>query len=379
MAMRTGSGVTLKIAMSVLSFRPGQVGGAETYVRQLVARLPDVAAGDELFLVMDNDVAGALASPGWKRIVVPLGARALVAERILEAYTPWRARALERIFAGLRADVLFFPQQSIFPHRVEQPSVVTVGDVQHLFSPENFGLFDRTFRPRVYPRSMERARRLIAVSEYTRKTLVERCGVAPEKVTAVPHGIERLDEAEVASIRPTELVAGPYLFYPAATYPHKGHDVLFRSYAVLRKRGELAARLVLTGARTKVWSSRLEPLLRELGIERDVVHLGFVPYPELKRLFVGASAVVFPTRYEGFGIPVLEAAQFRRPIVTSRLEVFDEIGVPSRCQIDFADPEALLGAVREPGGPTTLEKEPITWGECARRTLEVLRRAARAQ
>jgi glycosyltransferase involved in cell wall biosynthesis len=364
--------------MSLLSFRPGRVGGAETYVRQLVARLPEVGTGDELLLVMDRDVAAALPAPGWQRVVAPLGDRALVAERILEAYTPWRARALERLFADLRADVLFFPQQSIFPFHVEQPAVLTVGDVQHLFFPENFGLFDRTFRPRVYPRSMERARHVIAVSEHSRKTLVERCGLPPEKVTAIPHGIEPLDPAEAASIRPTELVNEPYLYYPAATYAHKGHETLLRSYAALRSRGDVAERLVLTGERTKLWARLLEPLARQLGIERDVLHLGFVPYAELRRIFAGASAVLFPTRFEGFGIPVLEAAQFGKKIVTSQLEVFDEIGVPRRFQIDFADPDALLAALREPG-PTLLEKRPITWQGCARRTLETLRRAARAQ
>jgi len=360
--------------MSLLSFRPGQVGGAETYVRQLVSHLPQVAAGDQLLLIVDRDVAGRLPAPGWECVVFPVGARAVVAQRILEAYTPFRARDLERRLAGLRADVLFFPQQSIFPARVEQPAVVSVGDVQHVVLPENFGLFDRTFRKRVYPRSMHSARHLIAVSQFTRTMLLERCGIAAEKVTAIPHGIDPLD-GELPAIAPTGLVQGPYLYYPAATYPHKGHETLLLTYAALRKRGALAERLVFSGLRTRLWYARLVPLARELGIENDLAHLGSVPYDELRRLFLGASAIVFPTTFEGFGIPVLEAAQLRKRVITSRLEVFDEIGVPRRSQIDFSDPQAFLTALRETG-PLVLEKPPITWRDCAERTLAVLRRAA---
>jgi glycosyltransferase involved in cell wall biosynthesis len=363
--------------MSLLSFRPGRIGGAETYVRQLVSRLPEVAPGDELLLAMDDDVARGLPSPGWERVLVASSPRSIVAARLLEAYTPWRAGALERLFARLRADVLFFPQQSIFPFRADSPAVLTVGDVQHLFLPENFGIFDRTFRSRVYPRSLARARHIIAVSESTRRALVERCGILPDKVTVVPHGIEPLDPSEAAAVSPTELVEGPYLFYPAATYAHKGHERLFRSYAALKKRGDLPEKLVLTGERTKLWRRRLVPLARKLGIEADVAHLGFVPYPDLRRLYAGASAVVFPTLYEGFGLPVLEAAQFGKRIVTSRLGVFGEVGVPPRFQIDFGNPEAFLRALREQGS-AALEKEPVTWRECARRTLEIVRRAASA-
>jgi glycosyltransferase involved in cell wall biosynthesis len=364
----------VRIVMSLLSFRPGRIGGAESYVRALLRHLPEVAGGDELLAVLDRDVDRELPAPGWAKAVVPFGARALVARRILEAYTPWRDRAIERFLAGLRPDATLFPQQSIFPHRAPGPAVLTAVDVQHLLFPENFGFFDRTFRPRVYPPSMDRAAHVIAISEFTRRTLLERCGLLPERVTAVPFGVEPAP-AGAAPIEPTGLVARPYLYYPAATWPHKGHATLFRSYAALRRRGDLAERLVLTGEQTRLWRRSLLPLARSLGIARDVVHLGFVPYAEVRRLYAGASAVVFPTRFEGFGLPVLEAAQQGAKLVTSRLEVFDEIGVPREAQVDFERPDELLHALRSPG-PTRLLRPPLAWRDTAARTLEVLRRAA---
>jgi glycosyltransferase involved in cell wall biosynthesis len=367
----------VRIALSLLALRPGQVGGAETYVRALVRDLPDVAGKDELLLVLDRDLDREIEGRGWTKVVMPFGARELVARRIAEAYTPWRDRRSEAVLAAARPDVTLFPQQSIFPHRAPGPAVLTAVDVQHMVMPAHFGLFDRTFRPRVYPRSMDRAARVIAISEFTKRTLEERCGLAPGKGIVVPFGVEDPGPGREPTGR-SHLVEGPYLYYPAATWPHKAHATLFRAYAALRGRGAIAERLVLTGQRTTLWEKALLPLARELGIEREVVHLGFVPFDEVRRLHAGAAAVLFPSTFEGFGLPVLEAVQAGRKIVTSRLPVFDEIGVPRQAQADFDRPEEVLAALGQPG-PTRLLREPATWGQVAARTVEVLRSAATSE
>jgi glycosyltransferase involved in cell wall biosynthesis len=365
----------VRIALSLLSLRPGQVGGAETYVRALVRRLPEVAHEDELLLVLDRDLDAEVAGPGWSKVVMPYGARSLVVRRVLEAYTPWRDAASERILASVRPDVTLFPQQSIFPHRAPGPAVVTVGDVQHLFHPENFGWFDRTFRPRAYPRSMERSARLIAVSEFTRRTLMTRFGIEAERIVSIHHGIDPAPAALEGDAGAPCPVDGPFLYCPAATWRHKGHAELLRTFAALRQGGRLQDRLVLTGQRTPLWERELVPLVRRLGIEHDVVHLGFVPRSTVDALMHHARAVVFPTRYEGFGVPVIEAAAAGARIVASRLEVFDEIGLPAENQVDFGDPAQVATALERPA-PTRLTRDPLTWTEVASRTLEVLHRAA---
>jgi glycosyltransferase involved in cell wall biosynthesis len=359
----------MRFAMSLLSFRPGKVGGTETYVRQLVRFLPSVAGSDQLSLIVPREVARDLDAPGWQKVIVDRSDRALAAERIAEAFSPWRARGIERLIDGAGADAILYPQQSIFPKRSAAPAVLTVGDVQHLFLPENFGLFDRAFRAAIYPYSLRRARRIIAISAWTKKTLIERAGVEKEKIEVVPHGV-----APAAPARPLDDFPGPYLYYPAATFPHKNHATLFRSYAALRRRGLVEEPLVLTGERTALWA-RLESLIRELDLGPQVHHLGYLPAADVSRAYAGASAVLFPTLFEGLGLPVLEATQLGKKIVVSRLPVFDELGVPERFQIDFADPDQLLAALRLPG-PTTLEKRPLSWEQNARATLAELRRTA---
>jgi glycosyltransferase involved in cell wall biosynthesis len=367
----------VRVALSLLSLRPGQVGGAETYVRALVRHLPAAAGRDELILVLDRDLDRQIQAPGWRKLVMPYGARALVARRLAEAYTPWRDRASERALEEARPVVTLFPQQSIFPHRAPGPAVLTVVDLQHVAHPGRFDLLDRTFRPRVYPRSLERAARVVAISGFTLATLEARGALPPGKGVVVPLGVdpEAPGEEPVSGELPPGLEPGGFLYCPAATWPHKGHDRLLRCYAALRGSGRVRERLVLTGQRTPLWERELLPLARTLGIAADVLHLGLVPRAQVRRLLEAARAVVLPTRYEGFGLPVVEAAAAGARIVASRLEVFDEIGLPRECQVDFEVPEEVAAALDGPR-PTRLAREPLTWPEVARRTLEVLRGAA---
>ncbi|MBI5723142.1 MAG: glycosyltransferase family 4 protein [Planctomycetes bacterium] len=359
------------IAISLLNFRPGNIGGAETYIRRLLAHLGELRGQDRVAVVLYRDIADSVECPNLEKLVVPWSDRRCVMARIAEAYTPLRAKKIEQVFAKLNPDVAFFPQQSIFPKAVACPCVMTVVDIQHIFFPHYFGLFDRTFRARIYPVSLRRADHVIAISEYTRRTLIERCGVAESKVTAVPFGVEPVRSA--VAVRPPGLPE-KYIYYPAATFPHKGHDRLIRAMAQIKRSGRLGCKLVLTGRRTKLWD-RLENLIAEQGLKDDVIHMGFLPFEQVQAVYDCSYAVVFPTEFEGFGLPALEAVQHDKKVICSRLAVFDEIGVPKQCQIDFDNPDELLAALELPG-PTALTRRPWTWQQTAQATLDILRRTA---
>lgn len=362
----------MRIAINLLNLRPGKVGGIETYIRRLLADLLEQRGSDEVFLVVHRDNAGAVPAAGAQEVVVDADDSRTRRARVLEAFTPYRARFAEKAMERIDPDVAFFPLQSIFPKRVSAPVVLTVVDVQHLFFPRYFSLFGRAFRRRAYGRSFRRADHIIAISEYTKKTLAERCRVDPAKVTAIPFGLTR---ETVDDVVPYDKIPGPYLYYPAATFRHKGHRTLLKTFAKLRTREDFPYKLVLTGHRTEYWED-LTAQIEALGLGDRVVHLGFLPFEDIPRVYASAAAVVFPTEFEGFGLPVLEAVQFQKKVVVSRLEVFDEIRVPRKFQIDFSDPDQLLRALQEPG-PTVLEAAPSTWMDVARTTWQVLRGAAR--
>jgi glycosyltransferase involved in cell wall biosynthesis len=134
------------------------------------------------------------------------------------------------------------------------------------------------------------------------------------------------------------------------------------------------AQLILSGIQTSHWRT-LSRQIRRLNLDQTVRHVGYVPYDRVRQLYRGADCVVFPSSFEGFGLPVLEAVEAGKKILVSQLEIFSEIGVPRRFQIDFADPGQLYRALQEPG-PTVLERHPWTWDESAAATMAALRSTA---
>ena len=226
----------MRIVVSLLNYRPGMIGGAETYLKGLLEHWPAVKQDDdEIFLVGHQGNANNLQIAGLKPVILDKSDRRVVLARCMEAFTPLRARFAEKALAELRPDVVLFPQQSMFPKRSPYPSVLVVVDIQHLILPQYFSRFDRTFRAAIYPPSLARADKIIAISEWTRRTVIDRCGVAPEKIVAIQPGFTSRPVSAAASW-PSPPVEGPYLFLPAATLRHKGHKTLFPTYAALRRR-----------------------------------------------------------------------------------------------------------------------------------------------
>jgi len=363
----------MRLAVSLLNFRPGRIGGAETYLRGLAAGLARVTSkADELILITHRDNHDAITMDGARRVCIDRSESQITRARLLEAWTPYRARFAERLLASLQADVVLFPQQSIFPKRLVGRCVLTVVDIQHLLLPHNISWPERLFRRGIYPYSLRRADHVLAISEFTRETLLDRCRVSTERVTTVPLGYEPPTTDHDDSDDVDQY--GAYVYYPAATWPHKNHAALFRAVAALHQRGQFPYRLVLSGMKTGHWRG-LERLISRLALAGLVIHEGFVSRQRVGQLYRAAAAVLIPSQFEGFGLPVLEAVAYGKKTIVSRLPVFSELGVPKSCQIDFDDPEQLRAALERPGA-TRLEKPPFTWDDCARATLDILHRVA---
>jgi glycosyltransferase involved in cell wall biosynthesis len=360
----------MKVVVSLLNFRPGKIGGTETYLRQLIPRLPHVSPQFEIVLLMDRDLARDNVFRGIDWAVINQSARQVLCARGLEGTSPYRAREVERALARLQPDVVFFPQQSIFPKNVAAPCALVVHDLYHLFLPQYLSAGQRFFRRRSYGYAMSRAERIIAISHFTQKSILTHYAVDAERVAVIPHGWDGAPTAVEADAG----FGGKYLYYPAITRPHKNHHLLLETIAALRARGSFDYQLVLSGIQTAHWKN-LGRQIRRLGLEDVVRHVGYVPYDRVRRLYRGAQCVVFPSSYEGFGLPILEAVEAGKKILVSRLEVFDELGVPARFQIDFSDPEQFARALEEPG-VTALENRPWTWDEAAAATMSILASAA---
>jgi glycosyltransferase involved in cell wall biosynthesis len=310
------------VGISLLTLVPGAMGGSETYARELMLAL--ARTGELEYRVLLPTLAPD-ASRGLPHEVAPeYGASRSTAGRLRAmgsaALRPGRLR--ERL-RGCRP--IHFPLTVPVPSG-ETPSVVTLHDVQHRDLPRLFSRAERAFRSFAYDRAARQAAAVVVPSSFVRERAVERLGLDPARVHVVPHGLDH------ERFRPGDEEREPFLLYPAKGWPHKNHARLFEALPRLRAvRPDL--RLVLTGYEGEVPD----------GVE----HLGFVSADELASLYRRAACLVFPSRYEGFGQPPLEAMASGCPVAVSHTASLPEVCGDAATYFDPDDPRDIARAALE--------------------------------
>jgi glycosyltransferase involved in cell wall biosynthesis len=252
------------------------------------------------------------------------------------------------------------------PARSIVPLVVTFHDLAVLRHPRAFNRWTRAYSAALLPRVARAAAALVAVSAFTKGELVEVLGVPEEKITVIPNGVG-------AQFRPSgPAKAGGYVLAVSTLEPRKNLTRLVEAFRLARLDG---AELLVVGARG--WGD-----VRVAG-ER-VRWLGEVGDDELARLYRGALCVAYPSLYEGFGLPVLEAMACGAAVVTSRAPALSELADGAVVAVDGLDPEALAHGLEEAVerrtelGRAGLERAArYTWQSTATATLEVYRTVAR--
>ena len=295
---------------------PGQMGGIEEYVSNLIKGLMsgEYSSHSFHFVVNNRDVGYFGHLPPNMRYIPwdKSGFTRLLAKkpRLLRLWREWN---------GINArnyDVLHFPFQSIRYTVRGVPTIVSIMDIQHEFLPEFFGKEELNARRLGYPATLSRADRVIAISEYTADTISEVYGFPRAKISVIYLAIK-----EPSRHKKSPLFR--YLYYPAASWPHRNHIRLIKAFSKFKKRHP-TYKLIFSGA-SKQENSRIENLVDSLALGDSVVHLGFVSEKKKVELYANARAVIFPSLFEGFGMPVLEALSYQVPVACSDIPVLREV------------------------------------------------------
>lgn len=258
----------------------------------------------------------------------------------------------------------------VIPPAYRGRTVVAIQDLSFELMPELMAPTDRFFFRTFVPRSARRADRVLTGSEWTKRDLVERYGIDEDRIVVTPYGVDPIFTPDGPARD-----GSPYALFVGAIQPRK--DPLTALEALARTNGDL--RLLLTGPE-KSGAGELRAAIERLGLAGRVELTGHVSLDELAALYRGAACFVYPSRYEGFGLPVLEAMASGTPVVATAAGAVPEVAGDAAILVQPGDAGALATGIeraladRERLVAAGLERaRQFSWAETARLTLETYR------
>jgi glycosyltransferase involved in cell wall biosynthesis len=286
----------------------------------------------------------------------------------------------------LRLDVVHDPTGAMPLSLTGAARVATIHDAIPYVYPQTSARLDRLIYHLWLPLAVRAADAVITVSQQSREDILDHLPLSPARVAAIPEAADRrfrpLPPSEFAPILRELGIAWPYILYVGALEPRKNLPRLLAAYARLRHWSE-RWRLVIVGAR-RANSAPIFEAVQRLALEPYVHFTGFVTDDHLPALYAGADLFAFPSLYEGFGLPVLEAMACGAPVVTSNSSSLPEVAGDAAILVDPADVEQIAQAMwlvlSQPALADALRRRGLaraaqfTWERTARETIAVYER-----
>jgi len=328
------------IGINLLWLLPGRVGGSEEYATRLLdslaGRLPD-DVDVTLFVLPSFAGAHPRLAERYRTAVAPIGGQSRPLRVASES--TWLAVRSRRRHLGV-----VHHMGGTTPLLQAAPGLVTVHDLQPLLLPHHFGRTKRRWLARTLPRSVRSSLRstgvVVAVSDHTRNDLIRHLDVEPTRIRVVPHGIGSMSPpgpAEVRRVQGCYRLGDRWFTYPAVTWPHKNHLMLVKAFASVAA-VDPGVQLVLTGAPGPAEAEVAGAIARH-HLDVRVRRTGRIPRPDLDALIAGSVALVFPSSFEGFGAPVLEAMALGCPVIAASSAALPEAVGDAGLLVDPDDAE----------------------------------------
>jgi glycosyltransferase involved in cell wall biosynthesis len=370
----------MRIAFDGTTLRPGRT-GVGYYTEHLLRHLAGDGATDELVVVSNRAIETARPLPPHVRVAT---------SRVRLPRLVWMQTAARQVLRDVAADVAHFTNGMV-PLASPVPTVVTIHDM-------SLTLYPRYHPPRrvllnrpLVDLAARRAQAIITVSESAKRDIVRLYGLAPERVhviheAAAPEFQRVTDAGRLAVVRARYALGPRTILYVGTIEPRKNLPLLLEAFAARRRSGDLPHQLVCVGPYG--WLSRgISRRIERLGLNGVVRFTGYVPFDDLPALYSLAEMFVFPSLYEGFGLPVIEAMACGTPVVAGRNSSLGEVAGGAIQHVDPLDVDALgdgmVAVARDPAlrdrlrAAGLLRARMFSWERAAHATTEVYRLAAR--
>ncbi len=352
----------------------GRKSGVGYYTENMLAAVMRAAPQHNYVLFSNRDMR-----EGWRQ----LASETLYSERLFPVRAVWMQGVLPGTLRRVQPDICHFTNY-LAPIATRCPYIVTVYDMTVFITPRLHSfkklVLDRTLIPRV----ARKAGAIITVSNSARKDILRYLRVPKEKVRVVmgaasPAFHPIIDAAQLEAVRARHGLHDPYILYVGTIEPRKNLPRLVQAFANL-KRGGLRHKLVIVGQ--SGWhTDPLHAEIERLGLKSEVIFTGYVPFEDLPAIYTMAEAMAFPSLYEGFGLPVIEAMACGTPVVTSRSSSLIEVAGDAGLLVDPLSVEELEDALHSVLQDPTLRADMserglerashLTWEHTAQATLAV--------
>lgn len=240
-------------------------------------------------------------------------------------------------------DLVHFPTQAGLLTKI--PSIYQPWDLQHLHYPQYFSEMEFKAREACYRAFCSQAKYVCVQTQWGKDDLIKKFSLDPDKIKVIRWGSNCDQRFMPSAAVLSQIVARlnlpeRFLFYPAVTWEHKNHAVIIRALRSLKDAHGVKMPVCFSGSATS-FRRNIERLSAELGVSDQIRHLGFLPAEELQAVYASATALVFPSKFEGFGLPLLEAFQAGIPVLSSNASVLPEVGQEGALYFEPDSPEQL--------------------------------------
>ena len=384
----------MKVAVNLFLASPKSITGAFVYIQDILPALFTSDTGTTYYLLGHADTIAYFKSQYQKypnvkyrvfdvrrdvyvnpfralmKLIAKLKKGTDLRERII-------AKEVRKFFTKERIAVYFSPSSVIYPRNVQGvKNVTTILDLQPEYFPDNFSEKYLAERRRDALYATEHSDRLIAISEYTKKTIEEKYGTDPKNIRVIYFAPHEIEDTPADITLPKD-----FIFYPAALWPHKNHHILIKALGMLKNRLPSLHAVCAGVIKRKELKKELETMIEKEGLQGRVSFSGFVYGGNLRLIYAKATALVFPSAFEGFGIPLVEAFQFGLPVIAADNSSITEVVNDSGIVVETGNAAALANAIEKVITDKNLRAELIrkghvrakmfSWEAAAKETLDV--------
>ena len=354
----------MRIGINLLQFRPGETGGSEIYTRGIIGSLSEVDKKNEYVLICNSSNYKAITPPSdnFSIFVIPETPNK---NFIREIPLLNKSGSISKKIESLKLDVIHFPFSFMFPLKKWEKSILTMYDLQHEYMPQNFSITQLVIRRKNYPESIKNSDLVIAISKFTKENIIEKYHTDLDKIIVNYIGyakeFEKKDKEKKIKIKEKFNLSERYIFYPAATWHHKNHLKLLEAFRKIKREEDSNINLVFSGTKMNA-QPLIDNKIKDLGLTDCVLQLGRLNFEDLVHIMQGAHVLAFPSLFEGFGIPVIEAMASRVPVACSNTTSLPEIAKGASIMFDPNDSNEIANAITRILNDNKLRKKLITKG-----------------